>query len=299
MEVIVLVKSMTGFGRETTEVDDTRFTIEVRSVNHRFLDLSVKMPKSLLYLEERMKKTARKYFKRGRIDIFVTIEGEGLLNRTLKVDWNLFDQYMDSMKQIKERYHLEDEMTLKDFMLFQEPFSIEEQEKKSSTFENTLIHTLEAAMQNAEQMRIDEGIHLQRQLLEHIHEIERLTSKLETHRFQLQDQYKQRITKRLQEFLQHEILGEDSRIFQEVALMAEKGDITEEINRLQSHINQFKEAIKKENDAIGRKLDFIIQEMHREVNTIGSKSIDVKISEWVVELKSEIEKLKEQSQNVE
>jgi uncharacterized protein (TIGR00255 family) len=298
MEVIYLVRSMTGYGRNATTLDETRMTVEVRTVNHRFLDLSVKMPKTLLYLEDKIKKRARHYFKRGRIDIFITIEGTGLFHKKLKVDWNLLDQYMEKLNQISERYRLEDSVTIKDIITLEEPFSIEEHEEENRKFEATLLEAIERAMELVSEMRIQEGNSLEQDLRERAKRIKELVAKLDEHRSIVIEQYRTRIKARLEEYIQNNLYEQDSRIIQEVALLAEKGDITEELTRLFSHVSQFLTTLDKA-ESIGRRLDFIVQEMHREANTIGSKSNDVTISKWVVTLKSEIEKLKEQSQNVE
>ncbi|WP_234998358.1 YicC/YloC family endoribonuclease [Salirhabdus sp. Marseille-P4669] len=293
-----LIKSMTGYGRNSTVVDETRITVEVRTVNHRFLDLSIKLPKTLLYMEEKIKKLARSFFKRGRIDVFVSIEGEGLNKKKLNVDWDLLDQYMEKLQLIQERYSLEKHFTIRDIIQLQEPFSIEEQSDESNEFENQLIHTVSRAMELVSEMRLKEGESLEKDLSERAENLHRIVSMLDEHRHIVTEQYKDRIKKRIDEHLNNLAIDGDSRIIQEVAILAEKGDITEEVTRLYSHIQQFLRALEK-TEPIGRRLDFIVQEMHREVNTIGAKSNDVKISEWVVLLKSEVEKLKEQSQNVE
>ncbi|WP_194841273.1 YicC/YloC family endoribonuclease [Salinibacillus xinjiangensis] len=293
-----LVTSMTGYGREVTTLDNTRITVEVRTVNHRFLDLSIKMPKMLLYIEENMKKKARSYFKRGRIDVFVTIEGEGLVNRSLQVDWNLLDQYMETFQALQKKYQLADSLGIKEVLKLEEVFSVEEQEDANNKFEETLLNTCEKAIVKASEMRKREGNIIYDDLRNRTTEIKQTVKQLEKHRQIVIEQYRERILQRLKEYLTEELREDDSKVIQEVALMAEKGDITEEITRLFSHLEQFESSLEKQ-EPVGRKLDFIVQEMLRETNTIGSKSNDVQITEWVVTIKSEIEKLKEQVQNVE
>ncbi|MBB6452980.1 uncharacterized protein (TIGR00255 family) [Salirhabdus euzebyi] len=293
-----MVKSMTGYGRHVNSYRDTRITIEVRTVNHRFLDLSIKMPKTLLHLEDKMKKLAREYFKRGRIDVFVTIDGTGLVDKNLQVDWNLVDQYMEKINQVKDRYQLTDTVSVKDILQLDDVFFITDQEEEDASFQEILLHTCKKAMKLVAEMRSKEGEAIAYDLGSRTEGIKQIVFKLEQHREKVIEQYRDRIKQRIEEYIKNDLWDQDSRIIQEVALMAEKGDISEEVTRLFSHIDQFLLTLKKE-EPIGRRLDFIVQEMHREANTIGSKSNDVNISEWVVELKSEIEKLKEQAQNVE
>ncbi|MBO8155297.1 MAG: YicC family protein [Bacillaceae bacterium] len=293
-----MVKSMTGYGRAVSEKNDNRLVVEVRTVNHRFLDLSVKLPRTLLYLEEKIKKKAKKYFMRGRVDIFIKVEGDGLTKRSLAIDWDLMDQYIKALNEAKIRYQLDGDIEVEDLLQLEEPFDIQEQEEEDDEFEQALLNTLEQALNHAFEMRKEEGKALQSDLEKHIHQMNALVTKLEERREVVIDYYRERIKQRIEEYAQEEIAAEESRVLHEVALLAEKGDISEEVTRLFSHIDQFLTTLAK-GQTVGRKLDFIVQEMLRETNTIGSKSNDAKISSWVVTLKSEIEKIKEQVQNVE
>lgn len=293
-----MVKSMTGYGRAVSEKNDNRLVVEVRTVNHRFLDLSVKLPRTLLYLEEKIKKKAKKYFMRGRVDIFIKVEGDGLTKRSLAIDWGLMDQYIKALNEAKIRYQLDGDIEVEDLLQLEEPFDIQEQEEEDDEFEQALLNTLEQALNHAFEMRKEEGKALQSDLEKHIHQMNALVTKLEERREVVIDYYRERIKQRIEEYAQEEIAAEESRVLHEVALLAEKGDISEEVTRLFSHIDQFLTTLAK-GQTVGRKLDFIVQEMLRETNTIGSKSNDAKISSWVVTLKSEIEKIKEQVQNVE
>ncbi|SET84481.1 TIGR00255 family protein [Salinibacillus kushneri] len=293
-----MVKSMTGYGREVAAIGETRVTVEVRTVNHRFLDLSIKMPKMLLYVEEKIKKQARTYFTRGRVDVMVTIEGEGLVNRKLHIDWPLLDQYIEKMELLKNRYHLSESVTIQDIVQLEDAFSIVEQEKTDNEFETLLLQTCDRALKKSLEMRQREGEVIFNDLQQRVLYIQSIVQKLDRNRDFIMEEYRKRIRNRIEEYLNDELREDDRKVIQEVALLAEKGDITEEVTRLFSHIDQFIATLQK-NESIGRKLDFIIQEMHREINTIGSKSNDGHITEWVVNVKSEVEKLKEQIQNVE
>lgn len=290
--------SMTGYGRSVISVEDTRITVEVKTVNHRFLDLSVKMPRSLLFLEDKMKKQAQEKFKRGRVDIFVTIEGEGLGDRKLQVDWDLMDQFVQSLKQAKDRFELKGDITIDMVTQLNDLFTVQEQEGEQDKIQKAILSAQTDALDRVGTMRLEEGTALKKDLVMRTETIRQTLVELESRREIVIEQYRDRIKQRIEEYVNDEFKNEDSRILQEVALLAEKGDISEELTRLSSHIEQLLNTLVRQ-DSIGRKLDFIVQEMHRETNTIGSKSNDVKISEWVVHLKSEIEKIKEQVQNVE
>ncbi|MFG6115187.1 YicC/YloC family endoribonuclease [Halobacillus sp. MO56] len=293
-----MVTSMTGYGRKTMEFGEARLSLEVRSVNHRFLDISTKMPRTFLFLEDKMKKVIQQSIHRGKVDVFVTIEGEGLGKRELKLDWDLADQYFSRLKELKSHYELTGDLTVDMVTKLEDVFLVQEQEHDEKQWEQHVLTTLEAAVLKLMEMRKREGDALKRDMLNRLSNIKHVVDGLGERREVVIETYRERIKQRIEEYTQEELQVEDSRILQEVALLAEKGDITEEITRLFSHIEQFVDTLEKPN-AIGRRLDFIVQEMHREVNTIGSKSNDAKISEWVVLLKSEIEKIKEQVQNVE
>jgi uncharacterized protein (TIGR00255 family) len=298
MEVIILVRSMTGYGRYSAALDNLTITTEVRTVNHRFLDISIKMPRNLLYLEDKLKKIASNYFHRGRVDIFITIDGEGLTKKSLSIDWELLDHYIEGLNKIKERYHLNTDPTIHDIIAFHDAFSVVEKPEENTLIEEILFQCVEKSILDAVNMRIIEGKSLRNDMLRRLENIQSYTEKLSNYRESVIEQYRKRITERVEDFLHHTSMELDQRIYQEIALLAEKGDITEEIDRLHSHIEQFLATLDK-NEPIGRILDFLVQEMHRESNTIGSKSNDGQMSKWVVMLKTEIEKVKEQAQNIE
>ncbi|WP_226035023.1 YicC/YloC family endoribonuclease [Aquibacillus saliphilus] len=290
--------SMTGYGRNVVHLNNTAISVEIRSVNHRFIDISTKIPRSLLVMEERMKKIIQSFFNRGRIEIFITIEGEGLIKHTLSVNWDLMDQYIKSVHEVKNKYNLDGSIPIDMVTNIDELFTIKENEQEFDSMHETILSALESACSKVVEMRQKEGEELVRDLVDRIKIIQTIAKQLGERRDIVIIEYRDRITKRIEEYLNDDFIKDEFKLTQEIALLAEKGDITEEVTRLRSHINQFLKTI-NEAGAIGRKLDFIIQEMHRETNTIGSKSNDVKISEWVVTLKSEIEKIKEQVQNIE
>ncbi|WP_153462530.1 YicC/YloC family endoribonuclease [Sediminibacillus terrae] len=292
-----MVRSMTGYGREVCTIDRTGITVEIRSVNHRFLDISLKIPQSLLFLEGTIKKAVKGYFSRGRVEVHIHLDEEGLMKRNLSVDWELMGQYINHLREIKERYHLSGDIPLELAAGHVELFRIEEERKEQGGLSEAIIETIERACGLVCEMRSKEGGQLAEDMLLRMENIKKLSKWLGERRDIVIMEYRDRIINRIQGYLDKDA-KDDTRIIQEAALLAEKGDITEEVTRLLSHVDQFRLTI-LQREPVGRKLDFILQEMLRETNTIGSKSNDVQISERIVDLKSEIEKVKEQTQNIE
>ncbi|WP_386056370.1 YicC/YloC family endoribonuclease [Thalassobacillus hwangdonensis] len=293
-----MVTSMTGYGRSVSQVGDGRLTVEVRSVNHRFLDLSTKMPRNLLFLEDTMKKLVTNHILRGRVDIFVTIEGKDLVEKKLEVDWDLVDQYVKHLQEIKDRYDLTGTMSIDIVTKLEDLFQIQEVDQDEERVRKVIIDTLEDALTVLTSLRQQEGDALRIDLEKRLKSAHSLVAELEKRRKIVSEDYRERIKTRIEEYVREDWKLEDTRILQEVALLAEKGDISEEVTRMYAHLDLFAKTM-EEQGSIGRRLDFVVQEMHREVNTIGSKSNDMEINHAVVSLKSEIEKMKEQVQNIE
>ncbi|MBM7571767.1 YicC/YloC family endoribonuclease [Aquibacillus albus] len=293
-----MVRSMTGYGRDVISFNNSTITVEIRSVNHRFLDISTKIPRYLIDIEEDMKKMMKNYFLRGRFDVFITIDGEGFVERNLVINWSLMDQYISHLREIKRRYQLAGEIPVDTVTQIEDLFTIQETEQESDSLKQAILTAIENASQQVLEMREKEGNELVKDLRTRIELINSTVKKLGERRDIVIIEYRERILNRLEQYLKEELRSDESKIYQDVAVLVEKGDITEEVTRIDSHINQFLDTIKQQG-AIGRKLDFILQEMLREINTIGSKSNDVLISQYVVTIKSEIEKVKEQIQNVE
>ncbi|RWZ60597.1 YicC family protein [Halobacillus fulvus] len=293
-----MVKSMTGYGKGSVNVHETDVNVEVRSVNHRFLDIAAKLPRNLLFIEEKLKRQVKDSLSRGRVDLFVTIEGQGLFEKKVEVDWSLLDQYMEKLEEVKGRYELTGDVSIDMVTKLENIFSVQEVEEDTGELQEALLTAVETALHQLVSMREAEGGRLRDDLYQRTETMEALLGKLEERRPFVVEEQKERILKRLEELMRDTMTPDESRVLQEVGLLADKSDVTEELTRLDSHVNQFREALKQEGP-VGRRLDFIVQEMLREVNTIGSKSNDAKVTGWVVSLKSEIEKMKEQVQNVE
>lgn len=287
---------MTGFGRGKATSDVFSVNVEVKTVNHRFCEMNIRMPRQLLKIEDRMKKKLSQHIRRGRVEVYVSLEGEGVVTRKVQVDWKLLEEYYQFIKQVREKYDVEGTVTLQDLLSRSELLHIEESEAGNEELENLVLQATEEAANVLKQMRMAEGEELKK-------DMHALLAQLETNVVDLQkfaplvvQSYKERLTKRIEEFISGQL--DETRILTEVAVFADKADINEEVTRLKSHIQQFLLALKSM-DPIGRKLDFLVQEMNREANTIGSKANDSNIAKLVVDIKSLLEKLKEQVQNIE
>ncbi|MBC1884004.1 YicC/YloC family endoribonuclease [Listeria seeligeri] len=291
-----MVKSMTGFGRATKEFEAFKVTIELKAVNHRYSECLFRMPKQLAYLEGKLKKIINKQIKRGRIECFFSITGEQLAKRELHIDWDLADSYYRFIKQASARYELAELPKMSDLLQEQEYLSIEEEVDASSELERLVIETLTRATERLDEMRSMEGAELLLYFKQHLATLEKSLAIIQTEIPVSEKYYQEKIENRLQN-----IVGENfdqNIVLTEVALLLEKADINEEVERTKSHLKQFYGIILLE-EPIGRKLDFLIQEMNREINTIGSKANSLRITEQVVEMKTTLEKIREQVQNVE
>ncbi len=287
---------MTGFGRATKEFEAFKVTIELKAVNHRYSECLFRMPKQLAYLEGKLKKIINKQIKRGRIECFFSITGEQLAKRELHIDWDLADSYYHFIKQASARYELAELPKMSDLLQEQEYLSIEEEVDASSELERLVIETLTRATERLDEMRSMEGAELLLYFKQHLATLEKSLAIIQAEIPVLEKYYQEKIENRLQN-----IVGENfdqNIVLTEVALLLEKADINEEVERTKSHLKQFYGIILLE-EPIGRKLDFLIQEMNREINTIGSKANSLRITEQVVEMKTTLEKIREQVQNVE
>ncbi|MED4532599.1 YicC/YloC family endoribonuclease [Metabacillus fastidiosus] len=291
-----MVASMTGFGRAVGEVEGLTVTVEMKSVNHRFSEISVRMSRQFLTIEDKIKKVISKSLHRGRIEVFISVEGDSLTDRTVRVDWSLLDQYMKALTDVKEKYSLSDTIKMDHLLKNEDVIHVEESANHSEHVEEKIIQVVKNAteqlviMRNAEGEQLGKDLNIKlKQLLEHTEQLEQYAPSVVKH-------YHDKVHKRLQEFVSGTI--DENRLIQEAAIFADKVDISEELIRIRSHIRQFSEALLQKG-AVGRKLDFLVQELNREANTIGSKANDSEIAKIVVELKSIIEKLKEQVQNIE
>lgn len=295
-----MVKSMTGYGADTFSIDGTDITIEVRSVNSRYLDFITKMPRSFHMYESEIKQLIQQSLYRGRIEVYITVTGKGLTNKSMVANWELMDEYIEVLKKINSRYEMDNEITLSMFVNHNDFISIIEEDTLTTSLKDKLLNSLHTAIKQVVAARRSEGTFLHKDMKERVTNLKNMLLLIEERQKVMHTQYKARIQERIEASIEKDIQLDQGAFIQEIALLAEKGDIAEEITRLNSHIEHFHQILNNQyEEPIGRKLDFITQEMHREINTIGSKSVDTQLSEFVVSVKSDIEKIKEQVQNVE
>jgi len=254
------------------------------------------MPRQLLKTEEKIKKKLGEQIKRGRVEVFVTLEGEGIVSRSVHIDWEALDEYVHYISEIKNRYSIPGEIQLSDLINREEIIYVEEKETENAELEQLVLAAAENAAIQLKEMRLQEGRALESDVLNNIQLLKEHTAKVERFAPDVVEQYRERLLKRMEEFVTGQ--ADEDRVLTEVAFFADKADISEEITRLRSHVDQFMQILKA-SEPVGRKLDFLLQEMNREVNTIGSKANDARVAREVVEMKSLLEKVKEQVQNIE
>lgn len=293
-----MIKSMTGFGRADGLIDNLKVTVEIRSVNHKYQELSFKMPKDFFVLEEQLRKKIKEYIGRGRVDLYLSFDKEELSQQNLRVDWQLIDQYVDTISELKERYNLLEQVNARDLIRFPNVISFGYDEVVADQVAEQLLTLVDSALQELLQMRSTEGEALYQELSEKLENVQELLHKVEERAPLVVADYQERLKDRIHDLTAGLAEIDESRLLTEVAYFADKASVDEEINRLKSHFGQFLTII-AETEPVGRKLDFLIQEINREVNTIGSKANDTTLSQYVVEMKSEIEKIREQVQNIE
>jgi uncharacterized protein (TIGR00255 family) len=292
-----MIKSMTGFGRASIEQNGESLTVEIRSVNHRYCDLGIKMPKSLLVLEDRVRKTIQKKIIRGKVDVFITRNNSEKFGVKALLNENLADSYVECFNRIKDRYQIKEELSMSIIAKFSDVITLEQQQDDLEKAWEVLRSPLEEAINLVVEMREQEGQKLQNDVILKCDYIKDLLDKIEERSPLVVKEYKKRFGDRVKELTQGYEFDEN-RVALEIALFADKACVDEEIVRLNSHLVQLKETFNF-TEAVGRKLDFIIQEMNRETNTIGSKANDLEITNCVLNIKNEIEKIREQIQNIE
>ncbi|WP_339145761.1 MULTISPECIES: YicC/YloC family endoribonuclease [unclassified Sutcliffiella] len=291
-----MVKSMTGFGRAEANQGTYKILIEMKSVNHRFCEINIRMPKQFLVLEEKLKKAVGSYLHRGRVEIFITIEGQNIHEHSLDVDWKLLSAYIDALHKVKDRHQISGSIEINDILKLENVFTIKEAPTGMEEIEMSLLEQVQLATEQLVSMRTLEGEQLKEDIFIHLTYIENMAKELQQFAPLVVEAYRKRLEKKMKEFLGSEI--DEQRIMAEAAIFADRADINEELKRIHSHLGQFTQSLHS-TDPVGRKLDFLVQELNREVNTIGSKANDAKIANLVVEMKACLEKIKEQVQNIE
>lgn len=293
-----MIKSMTGYGRGEYNNELYNFKVEIRSVNHRYNDIIVKMPRHIGYLEENIKKIIKEKITRGKVDVFINLDYINDSAMDIKVDIPLAKSYKEALKELCQELNLGEDIRLHNILGLSEIIKTERKELDEDSALSCLKQAIFISLDDIMNMRIAEGEELKKAMISNLEKIESILTNIEERSKLVVLEYRDKLKDRINALLENNIEIDEDRINYEVVFFADKSDINEEIVRLKSHIKQFI-TILDEDTPVGRKLDFLIQEMNREINTIGSKVSDVLISQNVVEIKSELEKIREQVQNIE
>lgn len=293
-----MIRSMTGYGRGENIKNDRKFTVEIKSVNHRYNDISIKLPKSMNYIEDIVRKKLIQQISRGKTDVYIFFETNSKDDINISLNETLADAYVKEFDYIKKRYDLKDNISLSLMYEIPDIITIEKVYTHEDIILNTLMPAIEIALSEFVQFRQREGLALKNDILLKLTNIYNLVEKIKVRSPKMVLDYKNKLQTRLNELLGNASEIDETKLITEVTIFADRCSVDEEIIRLFSHIDQTK-TILNQKEAVGRKLDFLIQEMNREANTIGSKSNDIEITKTTIDLKSEIEKIREQVQNIE
>ncbi|MGN0612773.1 MAG: YicC/YloC family endoribonuclease [Porcipelethomonas sp.] len=292
-----MIRSMTGYGRQQIIVDQRDITVEIKSVNHRYYEFSARVPRAYSYLEDKLKSFIKGSISRGKVEANVTINTLSGREVNINIDKVMAQGYIDALREANKEFGLEDNITLSTMIKFSDIFNVQKVADDEEEIWNDVKTVAQVALEKFITMRETEGESLKVDLLQKISNIETILEKVESAAPLTAKRYYEKLYAKL-----HEILGDtnidEQRIVTETAIFAEKIAIDEETVRLRSHISQFRELLDTD-EPLGRKLDFLVQEINREINTIGSKAQDVHITKCVVDMKSEVEKIREQIQNIE
>lgn len=292
-----MIKSMTGYGGAKGSAEGLSVSIELKSVNNRYLDVSVKLPRTMLFAEEPIKAAVGRHISRGKVDVFVTVDQSASDDMEVRVNEPLLKGYIEALSSAAEKFGLQNDMTVMSLCRLPDVLSTDRREIDSSALMTGITEILERALTEYDAMRLREGEKLRDDVLARLETISRLTGVVEENAPKTVAEYRARLEQKLQEVLATANIDE-SRVLTEAAIFADKIAVDEETVRLRSHIRQYRDILEK-NEPVGRKLDFLTQELNRETNTIGSKAQELAITRMVVDMKAEIEKIREQIQNIE
>ena len=294
---MTLIKSMTGYGRAVETVNGREFTVEVRSVNNRYLDCSVRLPRAVSFAEDAVKQAVKASISRGKVDVYISLHTEGGEEVQVSLNKNVLEGYLNAMRQMVAEYGVENDISASTLSRLPEVFAVEKPELDEDALLQDLMGVVKKALEGYDAMRCTEGRALDKDLRSRGQTILELVSLVEAGNAQTVVDYRARLEAKLREVLENTAIDE-SRILTEAAIFADKVAVDEETVRLRSHLQQMNTMLSG-GGAVGRKLDFLLQEMNREANTIGSKCTDVNLARIVVDIKAELEKIREQTQNIE
>ena len=292
-----MIKSMTGFGRCEVAENNRKFTVEIKSVNHRYLDVNIKMPKKLNFFESAIRAELKNYISRGKVDLFISYEDYTENHANIRYNRELAAEYRKYLRQMQEEFGLEDDIRVSTLSRYPEVFTMEEQNVDEGELWKELRKAIQGAAESFVQTRVAEGERLREDLLQKLDGMLGLVDFIAERSPRIVQEYRQKLEERVKDLL-GDAQVDESRLLTEVTIFADKVCVDEELVRLRSHIETTKATL-QEGGRIGRKLDFIAQEMNREANTTLSKSNDLEVSNCAIELKTEIEKVREQIQNIE
>lgn len=293
-----MIKSMTGFGRCELSDGERKFTVEMKGVNHRYLDVNIRMPKKLNFFETSIRSLLKQSVSRGKVDIFITYEDLSEGQAVLKYNASLAKEYMESLRELEEQFGLENDVRVSTLSRYPEVLTMEEQALDEEEIWNCLKKAMEGAISQFVETRTLEGENLRRDIIDKLDGMAELVEFIEVRSPKIIAEYREKLEEKVRELLADTQI-DDSRIAAEVVIFADKICTDEEVVRLKSHISHMKDVLLSDEAGIGRKLDFIAQEMNREANTILSKANDLEVSNRGIDLKTEIEKVREQIQNIE
>lgn len=291
-----MIRSMTGFGRGTFEIEGREYTVDIRSVNHKYSDISIKMPRTISYLEDKVRKHVLTSVTRGKIDVFILMQDFSEKGKEIKLNRELAKAYISELRSLAEETGVDCKINVIDVSRFPDVLNIKDEENEEQVW-NELKVCLDTALENFVLMRETEGNRMKEDIKERIRKISLLVSEISQFSAGLIDEYILKLNTRVKELMATDVVDEN-RLAQEIVIYSDKISIEEELTRLNSHMSQFLDLIEKDSP-IGKKFDFIVQEMNREINTIGSKSGSLEITNRVIEIKTELENVREQIQNIE
>ena len=294
---MTLIKSMTGYGRAVETVNGREFTVELRSVNNRYLDCTVKLPRMVSFAEDAVKQAVKASVSRGKVDVFISIKSEDGADTRISLNTGVVQGYLAAMVQMVSQFGAQDDISVSTLSRLPEVFTVEKPEVDEQQLQADLLSVVNKALESYDAMRAREGAALDADLRKRGDTIRELVSQVEAGNALTVIDYRTRLENKLREVLANTAIDE-SRILTEAAIFADKVAVDEETVRLRSHLDQM-DAMLTAGGAVGRKLDFLLQEMNREANTTGSKCTDVRLARIVVDIKAELEKIREQTQNIE
>lgn len=291
------MNSMTGFGRAKLEVEGREYLVEIKSVNHKYNDITVKAPRNLLYLEDKIRKTVLNKVNRGKIDVYITYANFGIEGKNVVLNKELAKAYIKELKELAEETEIDGKIRVTEISKFPDVLNVQEVEENEDFLWKELSQCLNMALDNFVNMRKAEGEKIKQDLVERLEKVEKNVNGIFKLSSGLVEEYIVKLEQRIKELLKTDVVDQ-TRLAQEIVIYSDKCSVEEELTRLKSHIAQFHHMLEEEKP-IGKKMDFLMQEMNRETNTIGSKSVSLEITNLVVEIKTILEDIREQIQNIE